>query len=122
VGHIDKKGGIAGPKTLEHMVDAVFLFEGEKKKSRRELSSSKNRFGATDIVAKLKMTSSGLKDLGVEGGFDEDDFDEEEPGDKKPAAKKKKGKVKGKAKLRIVKDDDRDEYDAAFEDHYGEDS
>lgn len=127
VGHIDKKGGIAGPKTLEHMVDAVFLFEGEKKKSARELSSSKNRFGATDIIAKLKMTGKGLKDLGVEGDREQEEFDfepDEDPPPKAPKKRKKSDKKKGKNKrhLRVVEEGDYiAEYDAAFEEHYGKD-
>lgn len=128
VGHIDKKGGIAGPKTLEHMVDAVLLFEGEKKKSARELSSSKNRFGATDIIAKLKMTNKGLKDLGVEGDREQEelDFDPEPPPSppRAPKRREKTNRKKGKDKghLRVVEDGDYiAEYDAAFEEHYGKD-
>jgi len=126
VGHIDKKGGIAGPKTLEHMVDAVFLFEGEKKKSARELSSSKNRFGATDVIAKLRMTNKGLVDLGVESDHDQEDIDYGDPSPSPAPLKKEKGSSKKKKKkghLRVVEEGDYlAEYDAAFEDHYGEDS
>ena len=126
VGHIDKKGGIAGPKTLEHMVDAVFLFEGEKKKSSRELSSSKNRFGGTNVVAKLKMTNKGLVDLGVEGDYEQDEIDfdlQDEPPRAPKKRKTKRNKKKGgKGHLRVVEEGDYlAEYDAAFEEHYGED-
>lgn len=59
-GHVTKQGGIAGPKTLEHLVDTVLLFEGEKALEHRILRAVKNRFGGVDEVAVFRMTSGGL--------------------------------------------------------------
>jgi len=61
VAHITKSGAIAGPKTLEHMVDAVLLMEGDKNSSLRILKFTKNRFGSTDEALILEMTRDGLK-------------------------------------------------------------
>jgi len=60
VGHITKEGEIAGPKTLEHLVDCVLTFEGEKESNFRFLRSSKNRFGPTDEVGIFEMKEKGL--------------------------------------------------------------
>ncbi len=60
VGHVNKEGNIAGPKVLEHIVDAVFQFEGDKGYNFRILSSQKNRFGSTGEVAVFEMRDSGL--------------------------------------------------------------
>ncbi len=61
VAHITKSGSIAGPKTLEHMVDAVLLMEGDKNSNLRILKFIKNRFGPTDNALILEMTEGGLK-------------------------------------------------------------
>ena len=63
VGHITKEGDIAGPKTLEHMVDAVLTFEGEKISQFRVLRGQKNRFGSTDEVGIFEMVGAGLKEV-----------------------------------------------------------
>ena len=63
VGHITKDGQIAGPKVLEHMVDAVLYFEGEKSGQYRILRSIKNRYGATGEVGLFEMSSSGFIDV-----------------------------------------------------------
>ena len=60
VGHVTKDGNIAGPKVLEHMVDSVMYFEGDKYKSYRILRCMKNRFGTTNEVGLFNMTESGL--------------------------------------------------------------
>ncbi len=60
VGHINKDGGIAGPKVLEHIVDAVLYFETEKNNSYKILRTSKNRFGATNEIGIFEMQSNGL--------------------------------------------------------------
>lgn len=60
VGHVTKDGGIAGPKTLEHMVDTVLYFEGEGRGDQRVLRATKNRFGSVDEIAVFRMTASGL--------------------------------------------------------------
>jgi len=60
VGHVTKEGEVAGPRTLEHLVDAVFYLEGEKGISERFLRAQKNRFGPTDEVGLFKITASGL--------------------------------------------------------------
>jgi DNA repair protein RadA/Sms len=61
VGHVTRGGGIAGPKTLEHVVDTVLYFEGESSNDFRILRAVKNRFGSVDEVAIFEMTASGLK-------------------------------------------------------------
>ena len=63
VGHITKEGEIAGPKTLEHFVDCVLSFEGEKESNFRILRASKNRFGPTDEIGIFEMESEGLKPI-----------------------------------------------------------
>lgn len=60
VGHVTKEGGVAGPKILEHMVDTVLWFEGDRSQSLRILRSVKNRFGPTDEVGIFSMTDEGL--------------------------------------------------------------
>jgi DNA repair protein RadA/Sms len=60
VGHVTKAGAIAGPKVLEHMVDTVVYFEGERFGTARLLRATKNRFGATDEVGIFEMTDKGL--------------------------------------------------------------
>ncbi len=60
IGHVTKDGNIAGPKVLEHMVDTVIYFEGDKYKSYRMLRSMKNRFGTTSEVGIFEMSSDGL--------------------------------------------------------------
>lgn len=60
VGHITKEGEIAGPKTLEHMVDTVISFEGEKISHFRILRATKNRFGSTDEIGIFEMSGRGL--------------------------------------------------------------
>lgn len=63
VGHVTKDGQIAGPRVLEHMVDAVFYFEGERGHQFRILRGVKNRFGATDEIGVFEMTDAGLKEV-----------------------------------------------------------
>ncbi|MGF6905667.1 DNA repair protein RadA [Fusobacterium sp. PH5-44] len=63
IGHITKDGKVAGPKLLEHMVDAVFNFEGEDGLFYRILRSSKNRFGSTNELAIFSMEGNGLKEI-----------------------------------------------------------
>lgn len=63
VGHITKEGTLAGPKILEHMVDTVLQFEGDKNYGYRILRSIKNRFGSTNELGIYEMTSYGLKDV-----------------------------------------------------------
>lgn len=63
IGHITKEGEIAGPKTLEHMVDCVLNFEGEKISHFRILRVTKNRFGPTDEIGIFQMSNSGLEEV-----------------------------------------------------------
>jgi len=63
VGHVTKEGAIAGPKILEHTVDTVLQFEGEKIYSYRILRSVKNRFGSTNEIGIFEMAESGLKEV-----------------------------------------------------------
>ena len=60
VGHVTKEGDIAGPKTLEHLVDCVLYLEGEKQSQFRVLRTKKNRFGPTDEVGLFEMHESGM--------------------------------------------------------------
>ncbi|WRS28114.1 DNA repair protein RadA [Oscillospiraceae bacterium MB08-C2-2] len=60
VGHVNKDGGIAGPKVLEHMVDVVLYFEGERHSTYRILRAVKNRFGSTNEIGVFEMGESGL--------------------------------------------------------------
>ena len=60
VGHVTKGGGIAGPKTLEHIVDTVLYFEGEGMLDHRVLRATKNRFGSVDEIGVFRMTEDGL--------------------------------------------------------------
>jgi len=63
VGHITKEGIIAGPKVLEHMVDVVLQFEGERTHAYRILRGIKNRFGSTNEIGIFEMTDEGLKEV-----------------------------------------------------------
>jgi DNA repair protein RadA/Sms len=63
VGHVTKDGSIAGPKTMEHLVDAVVALEGERFAALRLVRSSKNRFGSTDEVGVFEMTGDGLREV-----------------------------------------------------------
>ena len=63
IGHVTKEGNIAGPKVLEHMVDTVIQFEGDKYKSYRILRSVKNRFGNTSEVGIFEMGTNGLTEV-----------------------------------------------------------
>jgi DNA repair protein RadA/Sms len=63
VGHVTKDGAIAGPRVLEHMVDAVLYFEGDKSHHFRVLRSVKNRFGATDEIGVFEMVEAGLTEV-----------------------------------------------------------
>ncbi len=60
VGHVNKEGGIAGPKVLEHMVDAVLYFEGERQQAYRIIRAVKNRYGSTNEIGVFEMTDRGL--------------------------------------------------------------
>ncbi len=63
VGHVTKDGQIAGPKAIEHLVDAVLYFEGERGHHFRVLRAVKNRFGATDEIGVFEMTGAGLAEV-----------------------------------------------------------
>jgi DNA repair protein RadA/Sms len=63
VGHVNKDGGIAGPKVLEHIVDAVLYFEGDKQLSYRILRAAKNRFGSTNEIGVFEMRDLGLAEV-----------------------------------------------------------
>ena len=63
VGHVTKDGSVAGPRVLEHLVDCVLLFEGERERSFRTLRGLKNRFGATSEVGVFEMRSGGLVEV-----------------------------------------------------------
>jgi DNA repair protein RadA/Sms len=64
IGHVTKEGAIAGPKVLEHMVDAVLYLEGERFQAYRLLRSTKNRFGATNEVGVFEMRGEGMVEVG----------------------------------------------------------
>lgn len=63
VGHVTKEGSLAGPKVLEHIVDCVLYFEGERHQSCRILRAVKNRFGSTNEIGVFDMTGSGLEEV-----------------------------------------------------------
>lgn len=63
VGHVNKDGNIAGPKVLEHIVDAVLYFEGERNLSFRILRAVKNRYGSTNEIGVFEMTDKGLEEV-----------------------------------------------------------
>jgi DNA repair protein RadA/Sms len=63
VGHVTKEGTLAGPRVLEHMVDATLTFEGERGHQFRILRAAKNRFGATDEIGVFEMTEQGLVEV-----------------------------------------------------------
>ncbi len=63
VGHVTKEGALAGPRVLEHMVDAVLYFEGDRGHQFRILRAVKNRFGATDEIGVFEMTDRGLAEV-----------------------------------------------------------
>ena len=63
VGHVTKEGALAGPRVLEHMVDTVLYFEGERSSSFRLIRAIKNRFGAVNEIGVFAMTDTGLKEV-----------------------------------------------------------
>ena len=63
IGHVNKEGSIAGPKVLEHMVDCVLYFEGERHMAYRILRAAKNRFGATNEIGVFEMEEGGLAEV-----------------------------------------------------------
>ncbi|MCL2391306.1 MAG: DNA repair protein RadA [Oscillospiraceae bacterium] len=63
VGHVNKEGAIAGPKVLEHMVDCVLYFEGERSLNYRILRAAKNRFGSTNEIGVFEMLDTGLSEV-----------------------------------------------------------
>lgn len=63
IGHVNKEGAIAGPKVLEHMVDCVLYFEGERSMNYRILRAAKNRFGSTNEIGVFEMDAKGLREV-----------------------------------------------------------
>jgi DNA repair protein RadA/Sms len=63
VGHVNKEGSIAGPKVLEHMVDAVLYFEGDKQHAYRIVRAEKNRYGSTNEIGVFEMSDEGLNEI-----------------------------------------------------------
>ena len=63
VGHVNKEGGISGPKILEHMVDAVLYFEGDRQQTYRIIRAMKNRYGSTNEIGVFDMTDRGLAEV-----------------------------------------------------------
>jgi DNA repair protein RadA/Sms len=63
IGHVTKEGAIAGPRVLEHMVDTVLYFEGERQQAYRILRAQKNRFGSTNEIGVFEMQGSGLTEV-----------------------------------------------------------
>ncbi len=80
VGHVTKEGAIAGPKVLEHMVDTVLYFEGDRYASHRLLRSVKNRFGATNELGVFQMVDRGLEQVQNPSELFLGSRDEENPG------------------------------------------
>ncbi len=69
VGHVTKHGAIAGPRTLEHMVDTVLYFEGENSLQYRIVRAAKNRYGSTNEIGVFEMTEAGLAEVANPSGF-----------------------------------------------------
>lgn len=69
VGHVTKDGNVAGPRTVEHLVDVVLNFEGDRHSSLRFLRGQKNRFGATDEVGCFEQTSDGIREVADPSGL-----------------------------------------------------
>ena len=69
IGHVTKEGTVAGPRTLEHMVDAVLYLEGERFHAYRLLRGVKNRFGATNEVGVFEMRGEGMVDVANPSGL-----------------------------------------------------
>src|SRR5204863_8196008 len=63
VGHVTKDGAVAGPRVLEHLVDAVLYLEGERYQHYRVLRAAKNRFGSTNELGVFEMTDAGLREI-----------------------------------------------------------
>jgi DNA repair protein RadA/Sms len=63
IGHVTKDGAVAGPKTLEHLVDTVLYFEGDPDRDLRILRSVKNRFGSTNEIGVFEMVETGLQEV-----------------------------------------------------------
>ena len=63
VGHVTKEGSLAGPRVLEHLVDCVLSFEGERERTYRTLRALKNRFGSTNEVGVFEMHEEGLVEV-----------------------------------------------------------
>ncbi len=63
IGHVNKEGGVAGPKTLEHLIDAVFMIEGERSGELRIIRSLKNRFGPVDEIGMFVMNEQGMQEV-----------------------------------------------------------
>ncbi|MDG2616198.1 DNA repair protein RadA [Thermoleptolyngbya sichuanensis XZ-Cy5] len=80
VGHVTKEGAIAGPKVLEHLVDTVLYFEGDRFASHRLLRSVKNRFGATNELGVFEMVDRGLEEVQNPSALFLSDRDAETPG------------------------------------------
>jgi DNA repair protein RadA/Sms len=69
VGHVTKEGSLAGPRVLEHMVDTVLYFEGQRQTAFRVLRAVKNRFGSTNEIGVFQMTGQGLAEVGNPSQF-----------------------------------------------------
>ncbi len=80
VGQVTKDGDVAGPKTLEHLVDVVISFEGDRSSNYRLLRTAKNRFGATDEVGVFEMGAGGLKEVSNPSSFFLNDRSKDVPG------------------------------------------
>ena len=80
IGHITKEGSLAGPKSLEHIVDVVLLFEGERDHSHRVLRALKNRFGPVSELAIFEMAATGLQAIPNPSAFFLKERPKNEPG------------------------------------------
>jgi DNA repair protein RadA/Sms len=80
VGHVTKDGTVAGPRTIEHLVDAVLVFEGDQQSALRWLRSTKNRFGSSDEVGCFQMEEDGIKPVTDPGGMFLEDTESPAPG------------------------------------------
>ena len=80
IGHVTKEGMVAGPRVLEHMVDTVLYFEGDRNATYRILRAVKNRFGSTNEIGVFEMKNEGLKEVANPSEYMLEGMPEDEPG------------------------------------------
>ena len=98
VGHVTKEGTVAGPRTLEHLVDAVIYLEGERLGSTRLLRAAKNRFGSTDEVGVLEMRGDGLAEVADASRFFLESDETPTAGSRSPSPSRGRGRWRSRSR------------------------